>query len=92
MCSNDTTVSELEGKITLLKEENKDLKDKIKELESKGTVNTVDDLYRDAFEQLDQEHEKLKESVKDIYVKYCHKYVPDWKEFKAMYDLDIYVP
>lgn len=32
-CGNNTTVSELEGKITLLEEENKNLKARVKELE-----------------------------------------------------------
>lgn len=118
-CGNNTTLVELQGKNTLLEEENKGLKQqnselskKVEELTSRvheleevckdslfWDKNTVKDdpvenkdegMYEAAYNELYEEHERLKDTVVKIYTVYCHKYI-QWKDFKDKYRIDIYV-
>lgn len=47
-------------------------------------------MYEAAYNELYEEHERLKDTVVKIYTVYCHKYI-QWKDFKDKYRLDIYV-
>ena len=52
--------------------------------------NNDEGMYEAAYNELYEEHERLKDTVVKIYTVYCHKYI-QWKDFKDKYRLDIYV-
>lgn len=85
--------------IKKLREDNEKLKERVHELEEvcKDSLfkddpveNKDESMYESAYNELYEEHERLKENLVKIYATYCHKYI-QWKDFKDKYRLDIYV-
>lgn len=86
-CGNNTTVSELEGKITLLEEENKNLKARVKELEEVCKDSLFGDNPANDYEELKANYELLHKKFIRMKEWYYMVIAETWRYIKPHYQI-----